>query len=195
MSAIETIILPRFPAWPRAAAALATLVAGGGIAVGYPEPAVVAAIAGLGAIALGLRSGREDAAQPGLDLVRAITSRAASAERLDGTVATTLEGLTVGAGAIGAAAIVRRGDSALCDAYSWADGRFVREDLLWREEIAASVDATSERSASFLPTRLGRPRRWLARPIVSHGENCGVLVVAEPARETAAWLTATVAVR
>src|SRR5439155_567528 len=84
------------------------------------------------------------------------------------------EGLTVGAGAIGAAAIVRRGDSALCDAYSWADGRFMHEELLWRDEIAATVDASSERGVSFLPTRLGRPRRRVARPIVSHGESGGV---------------------
>jgi putative nucleotidyltransferase with HDIG domain len=194
MQVAETLAVPHLRGWPRAAGALATLAAGGGIAVGSPESAVAAALVGLGAVALGLRARREGAANPGLDLVRSITGRAASAERLDGTVATTLEGLTVGSGAIGAAAIVRRGDSALCDAYSWADGRFMREELLWREEIAAAVDASSERSVSFLPTRLGRPRRWLARPIVSHGESCGVLVVAEPARETTGWLAATVAV-
>jgi HD-GYP domain-containing protein (c-di-GMP phosphodiesterase class II) len=194
MSTAETLITPHRAAWPRLAAVLATLAAGGGMAVGHPEPALAAAVVGLGAIALGLRSRQAVAAHVGLDLVRSITGRAASAERLDGTITTTLEGLTVGAGAIGAAAIVRRGDSALCDAYSWADGRFVHEELLWRDEIAGAVDSTSERGASFLPTRLGRPRRWVARPIVSHGESCGVLVVAEPASETASWLAQTVAV-
>jgi putative nucleotidyltransferase with HDIG domain len=194
MRTADMIMVTQRPAWPRASAALAALAASGTLAVGLPEPAIAGALVGLGAIALGWRATRPTDADPGLALVRSITGRAASAERLEGTLATTLEGLTVGAGASGAAAIVRRGDSALCDAYSWADGRFVREELLWREELADLSDAASGRGASFLPTRLGRPRRWVARPIVSHGETCGLLAVAEPAGETAAWLGTTVAV-
>ena len=162
--------------------------------VGHSERAVAAALVGLGAVALGLRRAVGDA-NAGLDLVRSITGRAASAERLDGTIATTLEGLTLGAAAIAARPrSVRRGESAFCDAYSWADGRFVHEELLWREEIPAAVDAAGERTATFLPTHLGWPRRWIARPIVSHGESCGVLVVAEPSGGTVGWLTQTVAV-
>src|SRR5262245_37859608 len=157
MSTAQTLIASHRQGLPRLAAALATLAAGGSVAVGHSEPAVAAALVGLGAVALGLRRAAGDA-NAGLDLVRSITGRAASAERLDGTIATTLEGLTNGAAATGAAAIVRRGDSALCDAYSWADGRFVHEELLWRQEIAAAIDATGDRTASFLPTRLGRPR-------------------------------------
>ena len=34
----------------------------------------------------------------------------------------------------------------------------------------------------------------MARPIVSHGESCGVVVVADPASETASWLAQSVAV-
>src|SRR5947207_6051993 len=90
MSTAETLIAPQRSAWPRVAAVLATLAAGGGMAVGHPEPALAAAVVGLGAIAIGLRSRQAIDVHAGLDLVRSITGRAASAERLDGTISTTL---------------------------------------------------------------------------------------------------------
>jgi putative nucleotidyltransferase with HDIG domain len=186
--------MPGQPIWARTASGLAALATGAGVAVGQPEAALATALVGLGALALGRRLARPAAADPGLELVRSIAGRIASAERLDGTIATTLEGLVVGAGALGAAAIVRRGDSALCDAYSWADGVFLREDLLWRDEIVAAIDSSGGRTAAFLPTRLGRPRSWLARSIVSRGETCGVLVVAEPSAASGGWLGPTLSV-
>jgi putative nucleotidyltransferase with HDIG domain len=193
MQAAETIVVSSHQTWTRAVGALSVLAAAGSVAAGDPIAGVGASVLGLGALAFGWRLARPAPVDPGLQLVRSITARAAAAERLEGTVATTLEGLTVGSGAEGAAAIVRRGDSALCDAYSWADGAFVREELLWRDEMDGA-ETQNGRAASFLPTRLGRPRRWVDRPIVSHGERCGVLVVAEPKGETAAWLPQAVAV-
>jgi putative nucleotidyltransferase with HDIG domain len=191
MQALETFAPHRRLAWHVPAAVLATLTAAAGIGTGHLESAAAAVLLGAGAMALRLRAGRAVAGRE-LELVRSITSRAASAENLEGTVATVLEGLTTAAGASGAAAIVRRADSALCDAYSWIDGRFVREELLWRDELA-SPDDGADRLGAFLPTRLGRPRRWQARSVASRGEQCGVIVVAEPASEST-WLGPALAV-
>jgi len=68
----------------------------------------------------------------------------------------------------------------MCDAYSWADGAFVQEERLWQPERDDSA------SPPVLPTRVGHPRHWLTRPIVSQGQPHGVLVLVEPS--DAAWL-------
>jgi putative nucleotidyltransferase with HDIG domain len=140
------------------------------------------------AIATAVWPGRVADRERGLELVRAVTARAAVAERLDGAVAAALEGLVEAAGASGAAALVRRGDGGLCDAYTWADGRFGQDELLWTGEAVLAGQA-----APTLPIRLGRPRNWRVQAIMSHGDVLGLLVVLEPDSRCEAWLDAALA--
>jgi putative nucleotidyltransferase with HDIG domain len=185
-------IWPRRARWPRVAAVAAVGLGGAAAVAGATEVAIAGATLGLASLAVGARADEGFGGEHGLELVRSIAGRAAAAERLEGTLAIALEGLTVGARATGAAALVRRSDSALCDAYSWIQGQLTHEELLWPTELPGSP-ADVVRQRPHLPTRLGRPRDWLARPIVSHGEVNGHLIVADPAPSSERWLAAALA--
>jgi putative nucleotidyltransferase with HDIG domain len=118
--------------------------------------------------------------EPGLALLRAIVARSMAAERLEGSLVVVLEELVRHAGSTAAVALVRRGEGGLCDAYCWLDGRLTRDELLWQDELSHPLASGSAAPNLRLPTRLGRPRSWLSRPIAARGESCGALIVLEP---------------
>ncbi len=174
----------------RGVAATAGALGAASLIVGSPELGLAAGIGGLAALGIWRRPANDPAAPP-LELLRAIASRTAAAERLDGAIAVALECLVGGGHAAAGVAMIRRNDGGLCDAYLWVDGQLSREDLLWQPELVEPADGGP---APRLPIRLGRPRRWLARPIAARGDVHGALIAIEPNAWSLPWLGAALAV-
>jgi putative nucleotidyltransferase with HDIG domain len=173
-------------------------VAGGAAAIGVglayfgvPEAAIATAAVGLAALCAAPRTVTVTRVHA-LELVREVAARASAAERLEGGVVAALEAVVDGGHAQGAVALIRRGEGGFCDAYFRADRQLVREELLWQPELDAPSDDGP--ATPRLPPRLGRPRGWIARPIVGRGEVCGSLVALEPSGAARGWLGPALAV-
>jgi putative nucleotidyltransferase with HDIG domain len=179
---------PRPIGWRIASAGACAAAAAGLSYVGLTDASIVAAVGGLTALALMPREAIAHAHEPALALLRTVAGRSAAAERLEGAVAAALEELVRHARASAAVALIRRGDGGLCDAYVWLDGRMSTEELLWQDELAHPLDDGPGAPSPRLPTRLGRPRGWLSRPIVGRGEVCGALLLLEPSARDRGWI-------
>ncbi|HEY3082446.1 MAG TPA: HD-GYP domain-containing protein [Chloroflexota bacterium] len=176
------------PSARRVAAAACAALALGLAHYGFGEASFAAAIVGLAALAFAPAPSVGRAPDPALLMLRAIASRTQSAERLEGAVAATLEELVRHAGGSIALALIRRGEGGLCDAYYWLDGRLGRDELLWQEELAGPFEDGPGAPSPRLPTRLGRPRGWIARPITGRGDVCGALLLLDPPGRNRSWL-------
>ncbi|HEV8633588.1 MAG TPA: HD-GYP domain-containing protein [Chloroflexota bacterium] len=185
------VLVDRAPRVLRARHVLAAACAALGVGLGYlgfGDAAVAAAVAGLATLALRPSENAGRAGDPGLAMLRAIAGRSQSAERLEGAVAATLEELVRHAGGSIALALIRRGEGGLCDAYYWLDGRLGRDELLWQEELARPLEDGPGAPSPRLPTRLGRPGGWIARPIIGRGDVCGALLLLDPPSRNRSWL-------
>ena len=176
-----------------AAAAFAGLAFGLGY-LGLRDASIIAAALGLATLVLAQARGAERPADSAAALLGAVAGRSQAAERLEGAIAATLEELIRHDGGSIAVALVRRGEGGLCDAYFWLDGRLGRDELLWQEELARPLDDGKGATAPRLPTRLGRPRSWMARPIVGRGDVCGALLLLDPPGRNRAWLATALGV-
>jgi putative nucleotidyltransferase with HDIG domain len=125
---------------------------------------------------------------PALAMLRTIASRSAAADRLEGTLATTLEELVRHGGGPIALALIRRGEGRLCDAFYWLDGRLGRDELLWQDDLAGPFEDGPNAPSPRLPTRLGKARGWIARPIVGRGDVVGALLLLDPPARSRGWL-------
>jgi putative nucleotidyltransferase with HDIG domain len=188
----ETIAPPSArPSWlARGVAVTAVALGAASLAGGSPEIGLAVGVGGLAALGV-WRQPPNDQSTPPLDLLRAIASRAATAQRLEGAVAVALECLVRGGHATAGVAMIRRNEGGLCDVYVWVDGQLSREDLLWQPDLAQAADGGAP---PRLPVRLGRPRRWLARPIAARGEVLGALIAVEPNAWSLPWLGPALAV-
>src|SRR5579884_2649623 len=121
--------------WLGRGLASVALVAGAASALGgSSEVAVAAGALGLAVLGLSPRA-VVDRGIPSLDLLCRVAGRAGAAERIEGTVAVTLECIVAGGHAATALAMIRRNDGGFCDAYFWVDGQLSREELLWQPEL------------------------------------------------------------
>jgi len=161
------------------------------VAAGAHEAAMATAVVGLAALGAAPRPVAL-ADVPALDLLRSISARAGTAERLEGAVVATLDALVGGRHTAGALVLVRRGEGGFCDAYFQVEGQLLREELLWQPELGAPSDGDG--APPRLPTRLGRPKSWLVRPVVARGELCGALIALEPSAVARQWLGPAMAV-